>query len=56
MNAFLWLISREVILTWNNLQKRGWIGPWICTLCSKAEENIDHIFFSNVHMPEKFGD
>ena len=27
ISCFIWLTLENKILTWNNLQKRGWIGP-----------------------------
>ena len=32
------------ILTWDNLQKRGWHGPGICILCRMNEDTIHHLF------------
>jgi hypothetical protein len=40
---FLWLVSHSSILTWDNLLKRGFTGPSICTLCGKAEETLNHL-------------
>lgn len=39
-------MARNVILTWDNLQKREWIGPGLCTRCHKADKNIQHIFIN----------
>lgn len=39
--CFLWLITKEALLTWNNLQKRIWKGP---NMCSVAAETIAHLF------------
>jgi hypothetical protein len=41
---FGWLVLKNKILTWENLKKRGWSGPGICTLCKLNEENCLHIF------------
>lgn len=41
---FLWLVWRNKNLTWENLQKRNWIGPGYCVLCMKAEEDNGHLF------------
>lgn len=43
IRVFLWLIEKNVLLTWDNLQRRGWVGPSICTLCGNEEETIKHI-------------
>ena len=32
------------ILTWDNLQRRGFSGPGICSLCWSDEEIVDHLF------------
>ena len=32
IGCFIWLVFRNKILTWDNLQKRGWSGPGICVL------------------------
>jgi hypothetical protein len=31
------------ILTWDNLQKKGWEGPNICHLCSRDSETVLHL-------------
>jgi ribonuclease HI len=31
-------------LTWDNLRKRGFIGPSMCALCSLQEESKEHLF------------
>lgn len=33
VSMFLWLVMRGIILTWENLQKRGFTGPSQCILC-----------------------
>ena len=40
----LWLTLNNKILTWDNLQKRGWNGPNWCALCNSNEENVSHLF------------
>lgn len=30
VSTFLWLLSKQQILTWDNLQKEGFIGPSKC--------------------------
>jgi hypothetical protein len=32
------------ILTWDSLQKRGWYGPSIYSLCFRDEDSISHLF------------
>lgn len=44
VSTFLWLIIHNRILTWDNLWKRGFIGPSICTLCHSQEETKEHLF------------
>lgn len=46
IRVFLWLVCKETLLTWQNLQKRGCSGPNICVLCRKAEESAEHIMLS----------
>jgi hypothetical protein len=33
IKLFTWLLLEDKILTWDNLQRRGWSGPSICYLC-----------------------
>ena len=40
---FSWLLLAERILTWNMLQRKGFEGPGICSLCHAAGENITHL-------------
>ena len=40
----LWLTLNNKLLTWDNLQKRGWIGPSRCALCNSDEETVSHLF------------
>jgi hypothetical protein len=46
VTTFLWLISHSSILTWDNLSKRGFLGPSICLLCESAEETMNHLLNS----------
>ena len=39
----LWLTLNNKILTWDNLQKRGWNGPNWCALYNSNEENFSHL-------------
>jgi ribonuclease HI len=43
ITLFLWLVSHSSILTWDNLLKRGFVGPSLCILCGAAEENMNHL-------------
>jgi len=43
VTLFLWLVLHSSILTWDNLMKRGFVGPSICILCGEAEETQNHI-------------
>jgi hypothetical protein len=40
---FTWLFVENKILTWDNLQSRGWSGPSICSLCLKKPETVMHL-------------
>jgi hypothetical protein len=44
IKLFTWLYVANKILTWDNLQHKGWIGPNICHLCLKAREIVLHLF------------
>ena len=43
--CFIWLALQNKILTWDNLQKRGWTGPGVCALCYKVADCVQHLFF-----------
>jgi hypothetical protein len=43
ITLFLWLVSHSSILTWDNLMKRGFVGPSLCILCREAEETMNHL-------------
>ena len=43
VSTFLWLLSKNHILTWDNLQRRGFIGPSRCPNCSLQSETILHL-------------
>ena len=45
ISYFVWLALKNKLLTWDNLQKRGWIRPGICALCSANEDSAQHLFF-----------
>lgn len=44
INFVCWLLSHKRILTTENLQKRGIVGPSRWPLCDKSEESISHLF------------
>eukprot|EP00253_Pinus_taeda_P030654 PITA_30654 len=43
ISTFLWLLSHNRILTWDNLRKRKFAGPSICFNCKMEEETAVHI-------------
>eukprot|EP00253_Pinus_taeda_P008572 PITA_08572 len=43
VSTFLWLLSHNRILTWDNLQKRSFSGPSIYPNCKQAEETTTHL-------------
>ena len=44
IKIFLWYLKRDVILTKDNLIKRGWKGDTKCAFCG-LDESIQHLFF-----------
>ncbi|CAN1748138.1 Putative ribonuclease H protein At1g65750 [Linum perenne] len=44
--GFLWLLFHGNISTFDNLSKRGFIGPNLCVLCRADLESVSHLFFS----------
>ena len=44
ISCFIWLVLENKILTWDNLQRKGWIGPGIYALCNAEEDCVQHIF------------
>jgi len=46
VRAFMWLVINGATLTWDNLKKRNWHGPDICTICMADDETLDHIFLN----------
>ena len=44
--CFIWLLIKGKILTWEQLQHRGFYGPSRCVLCEKNIEDIQHLFMS----------
>eukprot|EP00253_Pinus_taeda_P009198 PITA_09198 len=43
ISTFLWLLSHNRILTWDNLRKRKFAGPSICLNCQIEEESAAHL-------------
>jgi len=43
IKIFQWLILHNLILTWENLRKHGFIGPSRCPLCEEKEETMNHL-------------
>jgi len=43
ISTFLWLLSHNRILTWDNLRKRKFEGPSICLNCKMEEETAVHL-------------
>eukprot|EP00253_Pinus_taeda_P034939 PITA_34939 len=48
VSIFIWLASKNKILTWDRIQKKGFIGPSRCCLCKLEEETRDHLL---LHCP-----
>jgi hypothetical protein len=48
---FMWLVHHKKILTWDNIRKRGILGPSICQLCKAEEETMEHILNSCISPP-----
>jgi hypothetical protein len=44
IKIFMWLMTKDAILTKDNLIKRKWKGDPVCYFC-KNLENISHLFF-----------
>eukprot|EP00253_Pinus_taeda_P034699 PITA_34699 len=43
IKLFLWLVLQRKILTWDNINKRGFLGPSRCQLYEAKEETIEHL-------------
>jgi len=44
VNCFMWLLTKEAVLTHENLKKRGYQLASRCTLCEEHAETINHLF------------
>eukprot|EP00253_Pinus_taeda_P021775 PITA_21775 len=42
----MWLVQHRKILTWDNIRKRGILGPSRCQLCEAQEETMEHLLNS----------
>jgi len=40
---FMWLVQHRKILTWDNIRKRGVLGPSRCQLYEAQEETMEHL-------------
>ena len=43
ITLFAWLVTKERILTWDKIQKRGILRPPRCSLCNSEAESQEHI-------------
>lgn len=43
IKLFIWLVQHKKILTWDNIRKRGVLGPSRCQLCEAHEETIENL-------------
>eukprot|EP00253_Pinus_taeda_P028919 PITA_28919 len=46
IKLFMWLVHHRKILTWDNIRKRGMLGPSRCQLCEAQEETMEHLLNS----------
>jgi ribonuclease HI/exonuclease III len=46
VDMFLWTLGHKSIQTGENLQKKGWAGPFRCPLCHKATETTNHLLLT----------
>ncbi|WMV22465.1 hypothetical protein MTR67_015850 [Solanum verrucosum] len=44
VNCFMWFLTKEAVLTHENLKKRGYQLASRCTLCEEHAETINHLF------------
>ena len=44
IEMFSWTLMHGRVLTGENLEKRGIVGPFCCPLCAVNAENISHLF------------
>ena len=46
ISCFIWITLHNKVLSWENLQKRGWIGPGCRALCGRGEDSVQPLFIS----------
>jgi hypothetical protein len=46
IKLFAWLMFKNKLLMWPNLQSRGWVGPGVCILCKSQNESVSHVFIN----------
>jgi hypothetical protein len=46
VDMFLWTLGHKSIQTGENLQKKGWAGPFRCPLCHQATETSNHLLLT----------
>eukprot|EP00253_Pinus_taeda_P016878 PITA_16878 len=46
VSIFIWLASKNKILTWDRIQKKGFIGPSRCYLCNSEGETRNHLLIN----------
>jgi hypothetical protein len=44
IKLFNWLADESKIPTWDNLLRKGWMGPNICQLCYREAKTVQHLF------------
>ncbi|CAN1176262.1 hypothetical protein LINPERHAP2_LOCUS32445 [Linum perenne] len=44
ISGFLWKVYHRNIFTFDNLAKRGFLGPNLCVLCRAVIESVSHMF------------
>ena len=52
LKYFTWMDFNKKLNSWDNLYKRGWIGPDHCCLRKSDAETIDHLFVDCSFMQE----
>lgn len=46
IKLFICLVHHKKILTWDNIRKKGMLGPSRCQLCEAEEEKMEHLLNS----------
>jgi len=49
IKLFMWLVHHRKILTWDNIRKRGMLGPSRFQLCEAQEETMEHLLNSCIY-------